>query len=304
MTLMKARAVGIAYGLKSGLLVAALATGCAKGQGTAGGGGDVDGGLLGGGGDRIDGGGGGGGGGGFGFIDGSPGTPAPDANPLAPDAGSIGGFPDAAVPPPDAAPNAVEETITYNLSRIIEGDSENSLDNTVVCASTDTGIHRDNRYFRVFDLAGDFGIDSEFNVTSVTLGILRADAGNDGINGEQSQPVDVILTHQDNPDVPVDGATEIDSLSVNITDGTRTLLEFPVGGAVPPGRALRVEFHIPDGAAADNEFHIGTNNDGENAPSFIIAPAEGCDIVQASTFEQIGFSNLDWVVEVTGTHTP
>ena len=230
--------------------------------------------------------------------------PGPDAGdargdepPVQVDAGAI--FADASPEPdatgsdrphePDASAPADERlTLTYNSSLEIAPDSD------LVCFDEQTLEHRDNHYFRVFDLAGDFDLPDGFVVESISIGILLAQ----GSGGSQQAAVRV--GHQAAAATPdLAEAILLRERVVSIPDGERMLFEIDdLDARIPAGSALLVEFFTPSGVPGANRLYIGGNFADETAPSFLLA--RDCGIDEPLTFGALGFGAHRWVVTVEG----
>jgi uncharacterized repeat protein (TIGR01451 family) len=166
--------------------------------------------------------------------------------------------------------------------------------NSVACNAG--GLHTDNSYLRQFTLA-DFGIVDPFDVTEVSFGVEQA-AGATG-----TQPVTVNLYTWD-PGDPFTFANLnlVGSSSVDVPDQTLTVYTVPVTGTIPAGGTLVVEVFTPEGQTDGNSFFIGSNPDGQTAPSFIAAAA--CGISEPTDLAAIGFGTMHLVMNVTGSVTP
>ncbi|HRQ41014.1 MAG TPA: DUF4397 domain-containing protein [Chloroflexota bacterium] len=181
-----------------------------------------------------------------------------------------------------------QTTITHSASQnIVSG-------NSVSCNAG--GLHTDNSYIRRFNLA-DFGITDQFDVTEVSFGVELAS----GATG--SQPITVNLYTWD-PGDPFTFAnfTLVGTSSVDVPDQTLSIFTVPVAGSLPPGSTLVVEVFTPSGQAAGNSFFVGSNADGQTAPSYLAAAA--CGVVEPTDTAAIGFPNMHIVMNVTGDVVP
>lgn len=175
-------------------------------------------------------------------------------------------------------------TITHSASQdILSG-------NSVACTYTATGYHTNNSYLRVFDLPA-FGIDTDFNITNVEIGIETADGGT-GL-----QPATVNL-------YTLDGAfiwanlTLIGTADVVVVDGDLNIINMDVTGTAPAGSQLVVEFFTPDGATAGNSLFVGSNDLGQTGPTYLAAA--DCSISEPTDVGSIGFPEMMLVMNVTG----
>lgn len=180
------------------------------------------------------------------------------------------------------APNMV--MITHSASQTI------TPLNSVGCNAG--GLHTDNGYLRVFDLA-TFGLADGFDVTEVQVGVETAT----GTGG--SQPVSVRLYALD----PADPFTYanldlIGSTDTTINDTTASMFSVAVEGSVPADMLLVVEFFTPNGQGAGNGFFIGSNNAGQTGPSYIAAA--DCGATDPTDLADLGFPGMHIVMNVVG----
>jgi hypothetical protein len=210
------------------------------------------------------------------------GTGGPDA--------PIGGPADAMVTTtPDAAPMMRTLALTTNDTIVSANSVSCNLDDGL-----GTQNHRDNRYFRVFNLP-TLGINSAFAVSSVTIGVETA------ISGTGTQPATVVL-HRLNGAVALANLTQIASQPVTIPDQDLQLFTANISGTAPAGSQLVVELFTPDGVTPGNNFFIGSNAAGETAPSYLVAP--DCSVPDMMTTAALGFPSMHVVMKVTGTYNP
>ncbi len=210
------------------------------------------------------------------------GTGGPDA--------PIGGPADAMVTiTPDAAPMMRTLALTTNDTIVSANSVSCNLDDGL-----GTQNHRDNRYFRVFNLPS-LGINSAFVVSSVTIGVETA------TSGTGTQPATVVL-HRLNGAVALANLTQIASQPITISDQDLTLLNVNISGTAPAGSQLVVELFTPDGVTPGNNFFIGSNTAGETAPSYLVAA--DCSVPDMMTTAALGFPSMHVVMKVTGTYNP
>ena len=173
------------------------------------------------------------------------------------------------------------QTLTHSASQTVMGG------NSVHCGSG--GIHADNSYLRTFHLP-DFGIDVDFSVINVEVGIETAS------NGPQPATLNLYT---------LDGAltwanlTLIGSANVSIADQDLTVYNIPVTADVPAGSTLVVELFTPDGTGGSYTFFVGSNNLGQTAPTYLAADA--CGISEPTDTADIGFPGMHMVMNVTGS---
>lgn len=206
-----------------------------------------------------------------------------DAGPLGEDAASQ----------PDADPGPTPATLSQTTSTDITDN------NAIACLHSVNGTpvyHNPNQYFRVFDLAAE-GIDGDFEVDKVTLGIENADPG-----GAQSQTIEVKLHTLDGSFV-IANLTQLASTQVSVDSQSLTMLDVDLQATVPAGSKLVAEVFTPTGDP-DRFFIMGSNAAGESAPGFIRAPLCGFDEpIDISTIDVNGSpSTMDMILQVHGVY--
>ncbi|HEX6195412.1 MAG TPA: S8 family serine peptidase [Jiangellaceae bacterium] len=185
---------------------------------------------------------------------------------------------------PGTAQNEV--TITHSASQEIV-----SL-NSVACAVTGTGLTRENGYLRHFAL-DDFDIDGDFDVTNVSFGI-------ETINGPP-HPVTVNLYTMVDPDGVFDypNFDPIGTADVTLDPQDLTIVDVPVEGTAPAGSTLVVEVETPDMVDQGGGLFVGSNPDGETAPTYL--RSDSCGVASPTPVEDlIPGQNMHWVLNVTG----
>lgn len=182
-----------------------------------------------------------------------------------------------------ALPNRGGTTITHSTAQTI------TAGNSISCNAT--GLHAENSYYRIFDLAGDFGITEAFDITEVQFGVEQAT----GAGG--TQPVEVRLYTLSGPFV-LANLTPIGSAPLSVPNQNLTIFSAPIAATVPAGALLVVEIFTPDGQAAGHSFFVGSNTAGQTDPSYIRAPS--CGLTEPGNLATIGFPNMHIVINVTG----
>jgi hypothetical protein len=178
------------------------------------------------------------------------------------------------------APGAV--TITHSVSQDIQQF------NSVAC--NNGFAHTDNSYLRVFTLS-DFGIDTDFAVTNVEIGIEQAT----GAGGDQ--PATVNLYTLEGPLLWAN-LTLIGSAPVSVDDQALTIINMPVEGVATGGSTLVVEFFTPDGNAEGNLLFVGSNNLGQTGLTYLAAA--DCGVPEPTDTGTLGFPDMHLVMNVTG----
>jgi hypothetical protein len=194
-------------------------------------------------------------------------------------------FPDAAAPP-DAGPEAV--TLSQSTStEIVELNS--------VSCSTQAAVHSDNSYYRVFDLA-DEGIETDFSISSITFGVQFARSGSGG-----AQPIE-LRVHTLEGSFVRGNLTSLMTVPMDLSDQEAGLVTVDLAVDVPGGAKLVLELFTPDGLDAGHRFRVGSNGDGQSAPSYISAPPPECNFQEPTDTVTAGFPNMHIVLSVDGTY--
>ncbi len=176
-------------------------------------------------------------------------------------------------------------TITHSATQnIIAG-------NSVACCS---GLgHTDNSYLRVFDLA-TFGIINDLNIYSVDIGIESATAP---VAGEQPATVNLYTWDPADP-FTFANLTLIGTAPMSVADQTLTIVNVPITATAPENSNLVVEFFIPNGQTDGNFLFVGSNPDGQTAPTYIVTA--DCGIPEPLDLVAIGFPDMHLVMNVNG----
>ena len=129
--------------------------------------------------------------------------------------------------------------------------------NSVSCNAG--GLHTDNAYLRRFTL-GDFGIVTQFDLTSVDIGIEQAF----GAGGSQPSSVNV-YTIANGAALTYANMNLVASTPITVSDASLTVVNFPVTGSVvnPATDDLVVELFTPDGQTTGNSLFVGSNPNGQ-----------------------------------------
>ena len=177
--------------------------------------------------------------------------------------------------PQSNAPNAV--TITHSVSQDVVAL------NSAAC--TGGGTTRDNGYLRTFVLE-DFDITSDFEVTNVSFGIETLDI---------PQDVTVNLYTLEGEFVYAN-LTLIGSTVASLSPQELSIVDVPVSGLAPAGSTLVVEIDVPD--MPTGAFFVGSNPDGETAPSYLRSAT--CGLPEPTPPSEVGFPDMHIVMNVTG----
>lgn len=206
-------------------------------------------------------------------------APAPvDGGPLSADGSA----------PADATPVAV--TLTQSSSQEITPDL------SIACfdGGADPDEHRENSFYRVFDLA-EMGVTGRLETSAVAVGIQSAQSP------APPQPMSVLLHTLAGNELEVDRLTQIGRADVTVPNRGAGILDVPLAASAEPGSKLVVEIFLPDAAGAGHLLFPGTNDAPQSGPTYLRAPITGCDLVEPTDLADIGFADRHLVVSVTGT---
>ena len=163
---------------------------------------------------------------------------------------------------------------------------------SVACIITATGLVQDNRYYREFDLAGDFGISESFLIDSVQFGIeqiVNAPAG--------GFPVDINLYTVAAPGFPFGALTPLASTSVLLLDQNLTNVSFPIDATANSGDVIVMEVSVPTSDVAT--CIIGANSLGQTDISYL--ESDTCGIYIPTDLVSIGFPDAHMIMNMTGS---
>jgi hypothetical protein len=161
---------------------------------------------------------------------------------------------------------------------------------SVACSPDQGTTTTENSYWRVFDLAGDFGITGDFNVTNVQFGVE---------NSNNSGSTTVNLYTLSGP-LNTANLTLIGTGSFNVANGALFFYNAAVAGTAPAGSTLVVEVSSPN-LSGVGAFFIGSNNLGQNDPSYLSSAS--CGLPQPTDTAAIGFPNMHIVINVGGNES-
>jgi hypothetical protein len=180
-----------------------------------------------------------------------------------------------------------EVSITHSTNQVIVPG------NSVSCNAG--SLHNDNSYYRVFDLQGNFSINTNFIITHLEVGIESAS----GASG--SQPVAVRL-HTLNGVLSNANLTLLYSETFSVPDQTLSIYNFVLATPVlvPVGETLVVEIFTPSGQSLGNSFFIGSNATATASPSYISAAA--CGVTEPTNVASLGFPGMNIVMNVYGAN--
>jgi hypothetical protein len=208
-------------------------------------------------------------------------APAPvDGGPLFADGGGSA----------DAMPVAL--TLSQSTSQDI------TPENSVACVEQDANgnpiEHRENSFYRVFDLA-EMGVAGRLETSSVAVAIQSA------ASPGADQPLSVVLHTLEGNDLEVDRLSAIGRADIRVANQGAGIIEVPLVATAEAGSRLVVELHLPDAAGGGNLLFPGSNTAAQTGPTYLRAPTAGCDLVGPTDLAAIGFPDVHLVVSVSGT---
>jgi hypothetical protein len=170
--------------------------------------------------------------------------------------------------------------------------------NSVSCNAG--SLHTDNSYIRRFDLDGDHNIQRSFDINNVTIGVEVASSA-----GAAGQPLVVNLyTIAAGDALLFANLTPIgQAVFPAFADTSLAIVDLPVTGTVndPASQDLVVEIFLPNGQSAGHSFFIGSNANGEIAPTYLAAA--DCGAPEPATTASIGFPNMHLLMLVDGVES-
>jgi len=190
----------------------------------------------------------------------------------------------------DAMPTAV--TLTQSSSQDI------TPQNSVACIESDANgnpiEHRENSFYRVFALDA-LGVSGRLETSSVAVGVQSAQSPN------PDQPMSVVLHTLAGNDLELDRLTEIGRADIRVANQGAGIIEVPLAATVEADSKLVVELYLPDAAGGGNLLFPGSNTAAQTGPTYLRAPAAGCDLVEPTDVAAIGFPDMHLVLSVSGT---
>lgn len=206
---------------------------------------------------------------------------------------------------PDVAPSSALPLMPPGPATITQSTSQTiTVGGSISCNGGTPGFfHTDNGYFRAFTLSAfNPPLDAtQFRIDQVAFGIEQANAAGTGT----TQPIVLRLFDSSaNPPTNASIGTAISTDNIAIADQASTVFVATV--ATPPvllnaSDILAVEVFTPSGLVAGHSFFIGANGLGQSGPSFIRAPATGCDITEITNLAAFA-PNMHIVMTVSGNN--
>ncbi|MBL0147010.1 MAG: T9SS type A sorting domain-containing protein [Chitinophagaceae bacterium] len=168
--------------------------------------------------------------------------------------------------------------------------------NSVSCNAG--GLHTDNSYWRVYDLAPQSIPFPTYSINSVRFGVELSNAAGTGT----TQPVTVRLYTQTGAAFPGGTRTLVGTQTFNVPDMTLTTFNavFTAPVVVASNATVVVEVFTPSGQVAGHSFFLGSNALPETGPMYINAAA--CGIANPVTIASVGFPNMHGIINLEGQY--
>ena len=189
---------------------------------------------------------------------------------------------------------SIAQQLTHSLSQTIDDG------NSVACNFRDINGNiiyvEQNTFYRAFDL-DDFGITSDYDVTSIDYGIERLENAPAG-----GYPVTVGI-YTTSATFPSGTLTLVTEVTENLQDQALVIRNVPITATIAASSEFVVAISIPsddpgEGGLGQVKFQIGSNDDGETDHSYISAP--DCSLNDPTAFIDQGRPDLNMVVNVNG----
>jgi hypothetical protein len=186
---------------------------------------------------------------------------------------------------------------SHNISSqtlITHSSSQTPVNGSIACRSSALLVTNDNRYYREFDLANDFGISSPFQIDSVQFAIeviFRAPTS--------GFPVGVNLYTVDPPGLPTGTLTPLADTTLFLNDQLQSFISIPLEATINAGDVVVMEIDIPNSDSV--VFLIGSNPDGQS--DFGYLSSDTCDYISITELGQIasGFPNMHMIMNLKGS---
>ena len=161
------------------------------------------------------------------------------------------------------------------------------------CMRVDNDNTFENSWYRVFPLR-DFGIQSDFRVTTVKFAIEKSTAATDVRVNLGVYTGTLGLTLDTTKITPV--ATKVVTLpQISVGD----IRDVPFDALMPPGANVIVEVFAPDYNMTNQTVALGTTQSAQTTPGFWRAPI--CEVPEPKTGNRDGDPNPAFIIEVVGT---
>ncbi|MEH6766096.1 MAG: GEVED domain-containing protein, partial [Aequorivita antarctica] len=178
--------------------------------------------------------------------------------------------------------NRAPVTITHSVTQnIVAG-------NSVTCNAG--GIPDENSFFRDFNLAADFGITDDFNVSSAEFAV-------EAVSGPTNLTINIYSTTTTFPGgYPGSATLQGTANYVSTAADAGNVVSVPVTATIPAGSIMIYELKINPGATFS--WFPGSNTGGQTGVSWIMSVA--CGISTPTNLAAIGFPNQHMVMNIVG----
>lgn len=183
---------------------------------------------------------------------------------------------------------SVEKTITSNLSQDI-------VPGSVACGAE--GVTSENHYYKKFNLA-DLGVEDTFHIQSFEFGVENIQTV---VDPEVFLVVELWKTSLNNFPATFPGPdyTELITKSVTVTEAdAETVVSVEFDDALTVEADEIIIAHVYHGDLDMQSFYIGSNDAGDDQPSYLMAP--GCDIDTPTPVSDLGFNDMFIVMNLKG----
>lgn len=194
----------------------------------------------------------------------------------------------APIPATTAAPGGCPTRITHSLSQSIV------VGNSTACFDENTGFTRENTYWRAFDM-NTFTGGQTYDISSISFGVEQSSGTGIG------QDLDVVLWTNNGAPFPAGTLEPLAIFFLTIINDSQFMVEIPLDQTTVPAGTLELVMEVssPDGVANGNVFLIGSNSEGQTAPSYISEP--DCGFPDPVDLASIGFPDMHMVFNVDGS---
>lgn len=165
--------------------------------------------------------------------------------------------------------------LTQSNSQVIDQSQ------SMICG-THPSSFRDNRFYRVFDLVNDYGINDGFYIHSVDFAI-------DAVSTTSSFPLQVNIYSIADPNEFPSGLITLEKSTIyNVTESDRlSMVKIPIATKLPAGFGMIMELVLEDDGTDSHYITLGVNAAGETSSSFVKAPE--CGVNNPTTFSSLGY---------------
>lgn len=178
----------------------------------------------------------------------------------------------------------VDNVLFNNMAPVVitQSVSQNIVpNNSVACPGGD------DSFFRDFDLANDFGIAGDFEVTSAEFGV------------EESTGLTVTINIYSSPTGLPGGTLTLQGTAdyASSAADNGTVVSVPLSATIPAGEVMVMELFSPD-FTNTADFYPGSNAAGQNSPTYI--QSAFCGAATPTDVTTIGFPDMHLVFNVVG----